>query len=68
MVVRELKSRSSKHLRDKFKFIKKMSNDNAVWSIGYFMSTVGLNEKSIRKYIERQGNQDKPIDITAELT
>jgi putative transposase len=67
-VVQELKSRSSKALRKKFPFIKKMSDDNAIWAIGFFMSTVGLNEESIRKYIEKQGNQDKPIDITAELS
>ena len=68
MVVRELKSRSSKHLKNKFKFIKKMSDDNAVWSIGYFMSTVGLNEDNIRKYIERQNERDRSIDVTAEYS
>lgn len=67
-VVKELKSESSKHLRKCFPFIRKMSDETAVWSIGYYVSTVGLNEQNIRKYIERQGKHDQPIDITAELS
>ena len=67
-VVQELKSRSSKDLKKKFPFIKKMISDTGVWSIGFFMSTVGLNEENIRKYIEKQGEQDKPKDITAEFS
>lgn len=67
-VVKELKTRSSKDLKKKFPFIRKMSDGNAVWSIGYFVSTVGLNEENIRKYIEKQGKQDRSIDVTAELS
>ena len=29
-----------------------------IWSNGYFVSTVGVNENIIRKYIERQGQED----------
>lgn len=28
------------------------------WSEGYFVSTVGINEDMIRKYIEQQGKKD----------
>jgi putative transposase len=30
-----------------------------LWSNGYFVSTVGINEDIIRKHIEHQGEEDK---------
>jgi len=30
----------------------------AVWSIGYFVSSVGVNESTIKKYIRHQEKQD----------
>lgn len=30
----------------------------SIWSKGYFVSTVGINEQIIRKYIEHQGKED----------
>ena len=32
--------------------------DGSIWSVGYFVSTVGLNEESIKKYIANQGRKD----------
>jgi putative transposase len=29
-----------------------------IWSDGYFVSTVGVNEEIIKKYIEQQGKED----------
>jgi len=29
-----------------------------MWSKGYFVSTVGINEKTIRRYVEMQGKED----------
>lgn len=29
-----------------------------IWSDGYFVSTVGLNEEVVRRYIELQGQED----------
>jgi|GEM_PF-4497499 len=29
-----------------------------VWSDGYFMSTVGVDEETIKRYIEHQGRED----------
>ena len=66
-VVQELKSCSSFHLRKKFKFINDMYNHSGIWSDGYFVSTVGLNENNIRLYIERQNNYDRGVDITSEI-
>ena len=29
-----------------------------VWSPGYFVSSVGVDEETIKKYVEHQGQQD----------
>jgi len=59
--VSKLKSVSSQRLRKKFKFIRDIYLEkDGIWSVGYFSSTVGLNETKIRRYIEWQGRRDKP--------
>ena len=59
--VSKLKALSSSHLQRRFRFIKDMYIEkDGIWSVGYFSSTVGLNEAQIRKYIEWQGKKDKP--------
>jgi len=63
-VVKKLKIYSSKHLKHKFKFIRKMYLDEGIWSVGYFSSTIGLNEEQIKKYIENQGRKDFPVEQT----
>ena len=56
-----LKRDSSIHLQKKFKFIREMYLDkDGIWSVGYFVSSVGLNEEQIRKYIAWQGKKEKP--------
>jgi putative transposase len=67
-VVQELKLETSKDLRKHFKFINKMYAHSGVWSTGYFVSSVGLNEEQIRRYIEKQSNDDLPLDITDEFS
>ncbi len=62
-VVRILKSKSSFALKKKFKFIREMYLDSSIWSVGYFSSTIGLNEKTIAKYIEWQGKKDTPESL-----
>lgn len=58
-VVNILKSNTARHLKKKFPFLKKVYwGTDSVWSDGYFVSTVGLNEDIIRKYIEKQGEED----------
>ncbi len=32
------------------------------WARGYYVSTVGLNEKAIREYIRRQEKEDRRLD------
>jgi len=56
--VQVMKVEASKRLKRKFKFIRRMYLDGSIWSVGYFSSTIGLNEKHIQKYIEYQGRQD----------
>ncbi len=57
--VNVLKSNSARAMRLKFPLIQTMYDRHiGVWSDGYFVSTVGLNEEQIRKYIEHQGEED----------
>lgn len=59
--VQKLKQRSSVDLKKRFKFIKEMYLDgDGIWSVGYFSSTIGLNEEIIRKYIDEQGRRELP--------
>ena len=59
--VGKLKACSSRHLRTKFKFIREIYLEkDGIWSVGYFSSTIGLNETQIKRYIEWQGKKDKP--------
>ena len=58
-VVETIKSNTSRSLRNKFSFLQKVYWDNqGIWSKGYFVSTVGINEKIIREYIKQQGEED----------
>jgi putative transposase len=66
-VVRRLKSESSAHLKKKFKFIRDMYLDGSIWSVGYFVSTVGLNEEVIKKYIASQGRKDRGTTLRSEF-
>ena len=58
--VQRLKANASVVLKREFKFIDKMYLSGSIWSVGYFSSTVGLNEHVIKKYVELQGRRDKP--------
>jgi len=58
-VVRVLKSNTSRNLKQKFPFLKKVYfGTESIWSGGYFVSTVGINEEVISKYIDKQGLED----------
>ena len=57
--VRIIKCNTAKALKQKFPFLKEVYwGTDSVWTDGYFVSTVGLNEPTIRAYIERQGQED----------
>jgi len=58
-VVGCLKSQSAARLRQKFGWLDDVYwKENVVWSPGYFVSSVGADEATIRKYVEHQGSQD----------
>ena len=58
-VMGRLKSQLSSRMRKFFPWLSKVYwNENLVWSPGYFVSSVGLDEKTIRNYVELQGQQD----------
>ena len=56
-----LKSSSAHALRKKFPFINTMYEKEGLglWSTCYFVSTIGINEDIIKKYIEHQGEEDR---------
>ena len=62
--VQRLKTMTSIHLKKKFKFIREMYLGGSIWSVGYFSSTIGLNEAQIQKYINQQGQKDLPQKAT----
>ena len=58
-VMGRLKGQSSHHMRKTFAWLGKVYwKDNIVWSPGYFVSSVGIDENIIRNYVEYQGRKD----------
>lgn len=58
-VVRVIKSFLSRDITKKYDFLKYVYfGTDDIWSDGYFVSTIGLDEKQIRRYIEMQGLED----------
>jgi putative transposase len=57
--VKIIKTVTAVQLKKKFPFlINGYWDTETIWSIGYFVSTVGLNESVIARYIEMQGLED----------
>ena len=58
-VLGELKGQSASKLRKKFSWLSKVYwKENIVWSPGFFVSSVGVDEETIKRYVEHQGCQD----------
>ena len=58
-VIGEIKQYTASKMRKKFAWLNRVYwEESVVWSPGYFVSTVGLDEKEITKYVKWQGNQD----------
>ena len=53
-----LKSKSSLMIFDRHANLKYKFGNRHFWSEGYYVSTVGLNEATIRKYIQEQEKYD----------
>ena len=59
-VVKYMKSRTGKILNERFGHIKQaMQGEEGMWSRGYCVSSIGLNEKIIMRYVEHQEKKDK---------
>lgn len=54
-VVGSIKAHTARMMRKKFEYL---SRNNHMWTPGYFVSTIGINEKIIRSYILHQEKQD----------
>ena len=58
-IVNMIKANTGGAMRKKFPFLDKVYwGVNGIWSKGYFVSTVGINEATIRKYVQMQGKED----------
>lgn len=58
-VISKLKSQTASNLRKKFSWLHKVYwKENIVWSVGYFVSSVGLDETAINNYVKFQGAED----------
>jgi putative transposase len=54
-----IKANTGAAMRQRFPFLDKVYwGTEGIWSIGYFVSTVGIDEEVIRKYVEMQGKED----------
>ena len=54
-VVETIKKNTNRSLCRKFVFLKKVYWDiKGLWGKGYFVSTVGINEEVIRRYVQSQ--------------
>ena len=53
-----LKGKSSLMIFDKHANLKYKFGNRKFWAEGYYVSTVGLNETTIKKYIQQQENHD----------
>ena len=59
-VVQFIKTHSAHILRAKFPFLDKVYPGQAgIWSRGYCVSSIGLNEKEILRYVEYQDKEDR---------
>ncbi len=58
-VVGILKQNTGKALKDKFEFLKEVYHGRGgIWSVGYFVATIGLDEKMIENYVRYQEKED----------
>jgi len=58
-VVKYMKAITGRRLKGKYKYLRKaIYGRGGIWSRGYCISTVGLNEKAIMDYVEHQEKHD----------
>ena len=57
-----IKGKSSLMIFDRFANLKYRYGNRHFWSRGYYVDTVGKNEKRIREYVRNQLQEDKSIE------
>ena len=58
-VVGILKQNTGRQLKEKFDFLKqRYYKAGGIWSAGYFVSTIGLDEHMIKNYVRYQEKED----------
>jgi putative transposase len=58
-VIGQIKQSTASQLRKKFTWLEKAYwKEKLVWSPGYYVSTIGLNEEGVIKYVKWQAHQD----------
>ena len=57
-----LKGKSALMIYDKHSNLKYKYGNRHFWAEGYYVSTVGLNEATIKKYIQEQEKHDIALD------
>ena len=69
-MVGKIKSNTSREVRQRFEWVKKMYWRNEFWSSGFFSSTIGINEEVIKRYVEFQERVDKgklPVQLSFDF-
>ena len=58
-VIGRMKGMTASRIRRKFAWLKKLYwKENVVWSTGYFVTTIGIDEDKVMNYIQWQESQD----------
>jgi putative transposase len=57
-----LKGKSALQMFDKHANLKYKFGNRHFWAEGYYVSTIGLNEATVKKYIAEQEKQDIALD------
>lgn len=58
-IIGKLKANTSRDVRTRFPGLKKIYGRKEFWSVGFFSSTVGINEDVIKRYVDFQEKIDK---------
>ncbi|MDO5774818.1 MAG: transposase [Spirochaetales bacterium] len=61
-VVGYIKGKNAVYVARKHEGREKYFSGQHIWARGYFVSTVGMNEEVIRKYIRNQESEDRKTD------
>lgn len=63
-----IKGKSAIHVARTYLGQRKNYTGLHFWARGYYVSTVGTDEESIREYIRKQENEDNRLDQLSLLT